>query len=341
MMAKKAWEAAIGEPATNPGNADLLLSDKVSERKRKQITRQEEEDEAAHQARMAKLAKETATSEAAVEKTSEKKEEGGIGGFKITGGMNLGNIDYPAMLQKQIDERDDLRKQAEETAGRQQQISDELRERLHVSEMQVLKTSFEAQMQLLTKMIEANASKGGFTEQLTAAREIAKELGFEKGATGAGSSEMIQVELKKLDFEHQVAMRKMAKDDRAEERRWKLELRRLDDERTAKTEELAQARERNAMFAKAPEMIGTAFAKGLAASGGETEVASDPPPVRKGQAQAITAGIGEGGEAKCSQCGQPVAVGPTAGTAVCASCGAKYPIRRVQAESPAEPEEEE
>jgi len=339
-VSKKEFLLELGGRTEKPLDTDTLLGDATSKRKRREIERQEEKDEAKHKADMAKYKKEQTSADVAVEKSGEKKEEG-LGGFKITGGMNLGNIDYPAMLQKQIDERDDLRKQAEDSAGRQQQISDELRERLHTSEMQVLKTSFEAQMQILTKMIEANASKGGFTEQLTAAREIAKELGFEKGATGAGSSEMIQVELKKLDFEHQVAMRKMAKDDRAEERRWKLELRRLDDERTAKTEELAQARERNAMFAKAPEMIGTAFAKGLAASGGETEVTSEPPPVRKGQAQAITAGIGEGGEAKCSQCGQPVAVGPTARTAVCASCGAKYPIRRVQAESPAEPEEEE
>jgi len=334
-MTKQPWESAIGERTENPADGDALLAQSKSDRERKRITRQEQIDDAEHAARMAKLAKETVISEAAMEKTGEKKEESSSGGFKITGGMNLGNIDYPAMLQKQIDERDELRKQAEDVAGRQQQISDELRERLHASEMQVLKTSFEAQMQILTKMIEANASKGGFTDQLTAAREIAKELGYERGAP-SGGSEMIQIELKKLDFEHQVAMRRMGKEDKAEERRWQLDLRRLDDEREAKTAELALVRERNEMFAKAPEMIGTAVAKGLMASGGETEGVPTP----KGVGQAITAAVGEGGEAECVQCHQPVAVGPTARMAVCAGCGAKYPIKRVQAESPGETEEE-
>jgi len=203
----------------------------------------------------------------------------------------------------------------------------------------VMKTGFEAQMQMLGKLIESNAAKGGILEQLTMAKEMAKELGFVQGQPNGGS-EMIQVELKRLDFEHQTAMRQMSRDDKAEERRWQIELRRLDDERDGKREELAQSRERNEMFAKAPELIGTAIAKGMLASGGGAEVASKP--ASKGS-MPVTAGIGESGEFECVQCHQPVAIGPTARQAVCATtgCGAKYHIQRVQAESPGESEEEE
>jgi len=88
-------------------------------------------------------------------------------------------------------------------------------------------------------------------------------------------------------------------------------------------------------------MIGTAIAKGMMASAGGAGVGSEPAPKGSGSGQAITADIGRGGEVKCSQCHQPVAVGPTARTAVCSGCGTKYPIKRVQAESPVESEEEE
>ena len=334
----KEWENAVGEVSVDPLEADTLLTQAKSDREKKRILRQEEIESAEHETKKAKLDKEKAAAEAATESAGEKKEDSS-GGFKITGGMHLGNIDYPAMLQKQIDERDELRKQAELAATNQQLVSEDLRERLHASEMLVLKTSFETQMQLLTKMIETNASKGGFTEQLNAARETAKELGFSQGTPGAGtSSEIIQIELKKLDFDHQLALRKMSRDDKSEERRWQMELRRLDDERVAKTAELALAREKNEMFSKAPEMIGAAIAKGMMASEGETGGAGVSS--QRKSMPGITAGVGESGEVKCSQCEQPVAIGPTAKMAVCAGCGAKYSIKRVQAENLAETEEE-
>jgi len=334
-MAKvKTWEAAIGERTHDPADEDVLLSDKVSERRRKQITRQEEEDEAAHRARMAELAKKTVTSEAAVEKSGEKKDESV--GFKITGGMNLGNIDYPAMLQKQIDERDELRRQAEESAGRQQQVSEELREKLHASEMEVLKTSFTAQMQLLTKMIESNASRGGFAEQLAAARETAKELGFSQGQPNGGS-EMIQLELKKLDFEQAVALRRLNREEKESDKKWQLELRRLDDEREVRKAELARDAKKDEMFAKAPEVLGRAFGRAIVESGGDSGDITEQPQHPVGKMPGITAGIGQSGETECIKCQQPVAVGATARKAVCANCGATYPIKRVQ--SSPEPEE--
>lgn len=334
MAEKPSWTTAFGKASPNLESQDTLLANKISDRERKRIDRQEELDDATHEAKIAEAKKKTVTSEAAVEKTGEKKDDSGTG-VKFTG-----NINYPELMQKQIDERDALRQEAETAAANQQQISNDLREKLHASEMQVLKTGFDAQMQMLGKMIDSNAAKGGIVEQLAAAREMAKELGFVQGQTGGGEA-LVQVELKKLDFEHTLALRKMAKDDKAEERRWQLELRRLDDERDVKKEELALSRERTDMLAKAPQMIGTALARGVMASEGVPEV-SDPPAPR-GKMPPVTADVGESGEFECVQCHKPVAIGPTSKTAVCATdgCGAKYPINRVQSERPVEAEEEE
>ena len=332
----KSWEIEIGEPSGNPVDGDVVLSDAVSQRKRKQLQRQEEVDAAEHKTKIAKLKKDETSAEAAVERTGERKDE--TGGIKVEGSVKLGTIDYQKIQQQQIDDRDELRKQAEEAASRQQIISDDLREKLHNAEMLVLKTSFEAQMQLLTRMIEGNASKGNFGDQLNAAREIAKELGFSQGAP-SGGGETIQIELKKLDFEHQVAMRKMAKDDKADEKRWQLELRKLDDEREAAKAELVRQTKKDEFISQAPAAIGTAIAKGLMISGGQVNTdSSHSPGERMG---GITAGIGESGEAECTQCHQTLAIGPTARVAVCAGCGAKYHISRVQAESQGEAEEEE
>ncbi len=317
-MARKAWESAVGDPTVNPDDADSLLAQAKSDRETKRLRRADEIEAAEHETRKAELDKKKAAAEAAVEKTGEKKEE--PSSFKFTG-----NVNYPELMQKQIDERDRLREQAENAAANQQQVSNELREKLHTQEMLVMKTGFEAQMQMLGKMIESNVSKGGIVEQLNAAREMAKEIGFVQGQPGGGT-EVIQVELKKLDFEHTLALRKMNKEDKAEERRWQLELRRLDDQRDVKREELAQSRERNDMFARAPETFGTAIAKGMLTSKSESEVTD--PPSRGVKSQVITVDKGESGQFKCVQCETMVAIGPTARRAVCASCGMEYDIRR-------------
>jgi len=329
-VGEKAFTTAFGKASSQLENQDTLLAGKISDRERNRIAREEEKDEAKHKAEMAKLRKEETSADAAVEKTGEKKED--TGGIKTKGEFNIGSFNIQEMLQQQITDRDKLKDEAETAAANQQQISNDLRERLHAADILVLKTGFEAQMQMLTKMIESNASKGNFTEELTAARTIAEELGYQKGAAGGGS-EMIQLELKKLDFEHQMAMRKMAKEDKSEERRWQMELRRLDDERESKKAELAQQAKKDDMFAKAPEVIGRAIGRAAMESSGG--VGAEAPVSAGGKTRGIEVGLGEGGEFPCVQCKQPVAIGPTARSAVCAGCGMRYPIQRVQPEAPA------
>jgi len=328
-MTKKDFLLAMGERSVNPVDTDELLKSKISERKRKEVERQEEVDEQQHKSKMAELKKKEKSAESAMAKTTDKREE--TGGIKVEGAVKLGTIDYQQILQQQIDDREDLRKQAEEAASRQAGISDDLRERLHASEIQVLKTSFDAQMQMLTKMIEANANKGGFTDELTRARAIAEELGYQKGAIGGTGSEMVQIELKKMDFDHQATMRKLNQEDKAEERRWQTELRRLDDQRDEARARLAQEEKKNDMFAKAPQMLGGVIAEGLMKKQGKqaAQAAPQAETVSKTKEKHIEAGWGDTGELECPECSQPIAIGPTAQVAACANCGKRIPIRRL------------
>lgn len=333
MTSRKEFLLALGERSGNPPETDELLKSKISERKRKEIARQEEEDEAAHKAKMAKLKKEETGAEAAIERSSEKKEESS--GFKVTGGVNLGNIDLQADRQAAIQELKDLKKEQEETLKAVGQENQQLRDRIHQQEMKVIATTFEAALSTLKDKLD---SKGTITEQVAGIRAMAKELGMTQPDPGV-SDPGLQIQMLQLqhqeaqrqrEFEWQMQKDREEREDRKEERL---------DKKAEVAGQLQLQREKNEMFAKAPEIVGTAIGKAIADGGGEADrVATSPS--SKGSIPIITAGVGEGGEVECGQCKQPVAVGPTARVAECAGCGAKYSIKRVQAETQGESEEE-
>jgi len=298
-----------------------------------------------------KAAAEKATAEA--EEAKAKAERAKSGGaenkespLKVTGSVDLGKFNYQEMLQQQQQDLKDLKKEAEDQAGRQAVVSNELREKLHDKEMEVLKTSFGAQMQVLTKMIETNASKGSFMEQYSAVVETAKTLGYSQPQMAGDLSS--QIELKKMEFNQAMELKKMARDERRADREFQRqlnrdadererELNRDADEREDKKAERAQQGRRDDMIAKTPQYIGGAIAQGLLANqGGGRGVAEEAPPgptAPKGkqgkQGRHVEAGWGESGEVECPGCSEPVAIGSTARVAVCSNCGEQFPIRRV------------
>ena len=330
----KEFLLAMGDRNVNPTDTDELLKSKISQRKRKEIERQEEMDEATHEAKLAEAKKKTKSADAAVEKAADPNQE--AQGLKF-----VGTINYPEMLQNQIKDRDKLREQAEEAASSEHQVSNDLREKLHASEMLVLKTGFDSQMQVLTKLIESNTtSKGKFTEELEAARTIATEMGYSQpGATG-GTDMATQIAMKKLDFELQD--RKFEQDIR---------LRELDDARAARREEAADRKaaaqtdaadraKSRAFWDNLPNVVGGALAEGYMKKERAGGVAAEPAQ-RGGETQeGLELPFGESAQGPCSNCGETVAISPATKMAECAKCGAKYPIRRVKAKTPAGPPSE-
>lgn len=462
-MAKKDFLLAMGERSVNPVSTDELLRSKISERKRKELDRQEEIDDQRHKSQMAELKKketaaleeqkridrmnqspgsqkpnekeedksewerkakeaksereyleeqrridrmaqlpdsqshdeggkdplaeaqkftkqmaagaiiesEVAKAKASAEKATAEAEEAkakverarsGEGKtketpkeapLKVTGSVDLGHFNYQEILQQQQRDLKELKKEAEDQAGRQAAVSNELREKLHEKEMEVLKTSFGAQMQVLTKMIETNASRGNFMEQYSTVIETAKALGYSQPQMAGDLSS--QVELKKMEFNQAMELKKMARDERRADREFQRQLNRDADEREQrlnrdveeredKKDERAQQARRDDMIAKTPQYIGGAIAQGLLANQGKggmvTEEASSETKAPRGkQAKHVEAGWDESGEVECPGCTQPIAIGPTARTAVCTNCGERVPIRRV-GERPSAGEEE-
>lgn len=332
-MVEKPWTTAFGKTAETLENPDILLGDKVSERRRNQIKREEEKDEAKHKADMAGYKKAETSAEAAVEKSGEKKEDT-AGGYKITGGLNLGNINLQEERQAAMAETERLRKEAADSANRTAQENNQLRIDLHEAQMREIKATNAAAIELIRDKIDSR-SPG---EIIADIRKMAAELGLKAPDPGISdpslSLQMVELQnaeaAREREFQWRMQKDREDREDRKEERK---------DERDYKVAQLTIQREKNDMFSKAPQVIGAAIASGMMANSGEPEAPSAPS--QKSKAQVITAGIGESGEAECIKCHQPVAIGPTARKAVCAGCGMEYAIKRVRTESPGEPPEEE
>lgn len=329
---KKEWMAGLGEAKGNPMGTDELLQSKISERRRKEIEREEEKADAKHEADMAEWRRKKESAEKETEKIESKTATPPEPPIKVTGEIGFGKIDYQQMMQEAQVERDRLRRDAEEQAKTLAGINEDLREKMHLAEIKVLETTLNAQIQQLGKMVELSASKKSFMQEYNDALEVSKALGLARPSSET-SDLQTTLALKKLEFDQTTTLRTMAREDKAEERKWQLDLRRLDDERDARKQEQERQRKKDEMFANAPEMIGRAIAKGIV----ETQTAPSPTPKGK-MGSHIEAGWGEAGETQCPSCGETMAVGPTARVAECAKCNTRVPIRRVGERSTEAPE---
>lgn len=337
-MAKKDFLLEEGERLGNIDDHDELLRSKVSERRRKEIERQDEIDEKTHTAKMAKLNKETKAATADAEKVEKKSEEPPKSPFEVKGAINLGTIDYQKQQQDNLDEIKRLKQEADESARTQGQENLQLRERIHEKEMEVLQISLQTQIQALSKMIEGSASRGSFSEQYRQSIEVAELMGMVQPQ--AGFDAKTTIELKRIEFDNQMAFKNLTRAEKAEERRWQMELRKLDDDRDARRQDLARQADRDKMIASLPQWIGGAIGKAIVEGGGEEPGAARIP---QEQHYRIEAKVGAGGEMDCPnpECGEVIGIGPTAKSAVCAKCGTKITIKRTSpGQTPVEPEEE-
>ncbi|KKM85324.1 hypothetical protein LCGC14_1290120 [marine sediment metagenome] len=337
MTQGKEWETAIGEVSGNPENSDELLTQARSNTRRKQIIRLEEEEDAAHQAKMARLGKETKASEQPAPVPGEVNT-----GFKVTGGLDMGHINYQELMQQQIQDREVLRQEASEAAANQQQVSESLREKLHSSEMELIKTSFSAQMQMLNKTIEGTASRGNFMDEYNGMMEVAKALGMAHPQASRDMS--TELDLKKMEFENTRELRRMSREDKRADREFQRQLNKdAEDREDRKSEREVQRvtaaaavqaeREKRSMFAAPFETLGMAIAKGFMDSNGgvSADAGEEPKRKQKRSNKRLEVDVGESGVTDCPECGEPVAIAPTARSAVCSSCDAVFPIDRIPA----------
>ncbi len=258
-------------------------------------------------------------------------DETGLGktGFKITGGLDMGHIDLAQERKEASDELKRLKQEADESARATGQENQKLRDRIHEQEMKVITTSFEGAIGAMRQQME---SKGDLASQISGIKALAKEFGMAQPDPGI-SDPALQIQVIQLEhaeaqrdreFTWQMQKDREAREDRKEEHKAEM---------AVKQQEVVREAKRDEMFANAPAMLGDAIGAGIMA---RAENKSSDVSGKPKTGKHIEAPVGEGGEADCSVCGQPVSVGPTARIAVCANCQTRFPIDRIEQTAPNE-----
>lgn len=327
MPQKKEFLMTLGDRL--PGSVespDVALKDRITQKKKSEIDRQEELERAEHEAKMAELEKKRKEAAANASKAEERTENP----FHVKGQINVGNIDLQA--EREATQRQAAEAQAAMAAEmeRQRQENALLREKLSEQRIEEVKNTLLSQLnqqnQQLESLIHNQANKASLADQIAAMKKTASELGLVDG--NAGSSAAVQVELKRLEFELEDRKHQHA-----------LELQRIEDERDYKKKQLAledkrieaeieEKRKGREQLAQAPTIIGQVIARAIQA-GGETGA---PANVINSSAPAghIEAPVGEAGELECPGCNETMSFGPTQKLAVCPGCGNKFAVNRIK-----------
>lgn len=349
-MTKKDFLLPLGEGKMTPVDTDVLLSSKISERKRKEIERQEEADEAAHRAKMARLNKETTVADGESEKVERKSGDSSEPAFKLTGGVKL-DID-PVRDQREARE---AAERVSARAAEAKEKTDEEIKRLTVERdekarelqdnklttvMREMTGSFNSALKTMNEKLEevrAGADPTTMVSQFKVLSKLSEEIASMRGTPAVGDS-ALQLEITKLEMSNARAEREFQARLAQEARQWDLEKIKLEDDRHFRKQEADRQQRKDDMFANAPAAVGSAIAKGMMDAEGANSISKAP---KSKVGQHVEAGVGESGEFECSSCGHPVAIGATARAAVCSSCETRFPIERKQPETGPEIEPEE
>ena len=173
-------------------------------------------------------------------------------GFKVTGGIRY-NVDMDEERRRSEERTERLQKESAESAQRMNTENNQLKEQIHNEQIAALKEGVLSEIAKMNAMIQSQAAQGTFIDQYNATIEMAKALGLNKDA---GASDLIgQIELKKLDFEQSIQLRRLTEEDKERDRKYQLDLKRLDDERDQRRLENQRSEARDSMFAELPKRI--------------------------------------------------------------------------------------
>ena len=263
--------------------------------------------------------------------------------FKISGGINLGNIDVQEQQRQATEAAEKTKKDADDKVERVEKERDVAREKLHQSEMQNIQTALSQKIENLEKAIQSGATdKKSFAQEVEEIQVLAKTLGMAKPESPSNDDPTVKIEIMKLQMQESRADREFKRQMRADEKQWTLELRKLDLQVAESGARLRAEQEKNQMFANLPQVLGGAIAQGLISNEGSGGVSKEATSAKGKREQHIEADWGEAGETACPGCGKPIAIGPTAKIAICANpeCNTRVPIKRVGEKGKAPSEEE-
>ena len=260
--------------------------------------------------------------------------------FKVQGGINLGTIDIQENMRRAEDKADLDRKEAQRQVIEERTRREAAEERARNYEIAVLKEQVTAGMNNLEKMIASSRStpSKSFTEQLDEVTALANKLGLAE--RNNSDDPKMKLEMFRLQADMAAAERDYKRELRNDDKRWQIELAKLDIQKKADSDKLQHEKDRNELFSNAFKNVGAAIAQGLLANAESSIPAAAAGPVAR-QAQEpkfkVQVPRGRAGEVACPQCGEPIGVGPSTTRAVCANCGLSGIIERINEEPVAPP----
>jgi len=204
---------------------------------------------------------------------------------------------------------------------------------LQDNQLNNMRKEFADKMGELQKTIDKGMNPKTFLEQFSELQEAARQIGFQPGGGTVAREATADLEIKKLEWQMKKDEREFQRQMKKDEREWQLQLRRLDDERDARRDEARRQEKKEQWLANAPQMLGSALAKGvLQGTLGSPEVSGNmQPPDAK--VYHIELNEGEADEIPCPDCGTAIGVGEHSQSAVCVGCGKRYDVKRMPAEA--------
>lgn len=261
--------------------------------------------------------------------------------FKVTGGINLGNIDIQEQQRAAREEALKAQAEAQKRVDEAIKERDTVREALANAQMRHLQETLGNQIAQLQNAIQGG-KRPDIVSELEAVEAIAGRLGLSRISGGGGSDTNVMLQVKKLEADLKREERRFQLDMKKDERMWQLELKKLEHQERESAARVEAERNKYNMIAALPEQFGTVVAKGLLAHGQGVEFSqaepitqrpSVPPPSQQGggmQIRTIQAPVGEGGEIPCPTCGTPVGVAPSTQSTQCAHCHQPFVIQRIE-----------
>ncbi|MDP2734987.1 MAG: hypothetical protein Q8P12_02145, partial [bacterium] len=255
--------------------------------------------------------------------------------FQVKGEVNLGTIDLQEQAREANARVERERKESLERIAVMQTTSEELKEKLHQTELARSTDALTTKLDLIQKQLaEAGSTKPkGFIEQMAEITAMAEALGLGKPVTVPGASDpQLAVMLKKMDFDLE-QMREDATDRRTQsDRQWQMDIRRLDNEQQETTARIAIEQQKLQAMFSLPEKAGSIFARAVV-DGTRDKTQAAPiagAPAKSKIIGEVGARPGEVGEVDCPnpQCNASIGIGPTVKVAECAHCHSRVKVVR-------------
>jgi hypothetical protein len=275
---------------------------------------------------------------------------GGGQGLQVEGKVNLGEFNFQEQAKQAQEAAEKIRTDYEARVDAAKQEAEETKAQLHEERLNTLRNEISGKFgemnQTMQEFIKSNKRDEKpllerFTDEFNTVKQMVTELGLHNPQEGGDAN--LQIQLARMEMDRAKADRDFKREMKNDERRWQLELRKLDEQRDYNQGQLRLQAQRNEFFANVPQQIGAAFAQATLdrqdGQGQQRRVQGQSQRVNpQHRPPAVSANVGESGSFACPYCEQQgiesaVAVGPTASVAQCPSCNARFPIQRVQSQA--------